>query len=319
MKGYKLKILLFIIFVCIMVSVGKSCEGFVSGRITTSYTINLLTKESGSMVFDVVKDVGKYNEREISARSNFRVRVKNVDDGRREIFDMYKNNTMNFTEDEKQAITDAVNHLFTSYKDKVPLIKEWNIIKVNDEMDWGYPYTLGDNIVIPKKMIKMDVVELAKMLFHEQMHIIQRRNFGIFDEFYKNHWKFEEFELPNDPWINKYVVHNPDSDNFYIYRLTEDLYMMPLPTTFNKHYTLSEDALFLTNEKKILVKDEEPHMESLRNIVEYNNRFYGMSSLYHPNEILATLLSEMLFNDLSITERDQVGINGLFKRLKKYF
>ena len=226
---------------------------------------------------------------------------------------------MEFTEEEKLFVSNGVNYIFNTFKDQVPLIRKWNIIKTHNDIDWGFPYTLGDNIVLPKRSISSNAKEMAKTLFHEQLHIIQRNEKEIFENFYIKQWKFQKTVLPDDLWINKYLVRNPDSEDFYKYKLSKELNLLPLPVTFNKHHKFNQYGLFLNNSGKILARDDEPHVEPLKNLVQYNKRFYNVDSLYHPHEIFATILSEMLFNDLSVSDIDQTAFDAIFLQLKYYF
>lgn len=319
MNRLGLKIFLFVIFLYVCVVMFKNTENFVSGRVTTKYVIHILSKDMGMKVFNDYKDVSNYTDREISSRSKFKVKTRANKLKKLEMKDMYVNNVMDFTVDEKNAITNAINYLFSQYKNKVPLIKEWNIIKLNNIMDWGYPFTLDKYIVLPSERISSNAKELAKTLFHEQLHIIQRKEPTIFKEFFTKQWKFESYELPDDPWINEYLVINPDSDDFYKWKLTDELYLVPLPTTYNKQYSFTEMGMFLNEKGKILAKGKLPYVVPLRQVADYTTRFYNAGSLYHPNEIFATILTEMLFNDLSVMEIDQNGFNAIFKLLKDYF
>ena len=62
-----------------------------------------------------------------------------------------------------------------------------------------------------------------------------------------------------------------------------------------------------------------PYVVPLRQVQDLVTRFYNVDSLYHPNEIFATLLTDMLFNSLNVSEIDQTGIDALFKLLKYWF
>ena len=314
---FKVRIFYFVIFLIIIYMSVKKAEGFVPGKF--DYTVNMFDKVRGADAIREEVDNTNYNKREIEARSKFTIKNQDVKTMRKEYMEMYIKSTKDFKDQEKENVVGAIKSLFSRFKDQVPLIRAWNIIKVDNEVDWGYPHTFGNHIVIQEKHLG-DMDSLAELLFHEQLHIIQRKNKSIFSEFYQKHWGFIPYELPDDEWINKYLVHNPDSNNeYYIYRLTDQIYMLPLPVTYNDHYELMEYGMFLTNEKKILAKGDEPHVEPLRYIAKYNERFYRVPSLYHPNEIFATVLSGMVFRDLSITEKDSTGLNALFKQLNLYF
>ena len=314
-----LKLFIFVLFICLILFFYKRVEGFVSGEITMSYNISILGKDLGKGVFKKYKKVDNYNDREISARSKFQVKTRNNKLKKKEMMDMYINSVMDFNPDEKQSIINGVKYLYSKYKGKVPLIKDFKFIKLSKQMDWGYPFTIDEYIIFPAERISSNRREMARLIFHEQLHIIQRKHPKIFKDFYEKHWKFESYNLPDDDWINTYLVRNPDSDDFYKMKLTDDLYIIPLPSTYDKHFKFQEVAIFLNNDGKILAKGENPYIVPLRQIVDYTVRFYNAESLYHPNEIFATLLTSMLFNDLSVSEIDHKGIDELFKLLKKYF
>ena len=321
MRPLSLKICLFLIFGLILIIMFRDMEGYVNGSINNEFIVNMLTKEKGEKgekIFELYKDVKNYSNREISARSNFKIRGEKNDLKYEEMKEFYINNVKNFTEDEKQSIIESINYLYRNYTNKVPLLKEWNIIKVSKDVDWGFPFTINKYIVLPEGKIS-GKIGLAKILFHEQIHIMQREMPGVFKDYYKNTWGYEEYKLPSDDWIKKYLVINPDSDDYYKWKLDEDLYLLPLPTTYNKHYKFTENALFLTKDGKILSKDGEPYIESLRNISKYGIRFYNASSLYHPGEIFAFILTDMVFDNLSISTKDQDGMDKLFNNLKRYF
>lgn len=289
----------------------KNVEGYMNGSKRIEYAVNILTKEQGEKVFEKYKSIDNYNDREILARSNFKVKEKGM------MKRFYIDNVMNFTPYEKRNIIDTINYIFRKYGKKIPLIKEWNIIKVSRDVDWGFPHTMDNYIILPEGTIKNSRL-LAKTLFHEQIHIIQRRKKNEFKKYYEDIWGFESYRLPNDKWINKYLVINPDSDDFYKWKLVDNLYVIPLPTTNNKNYRFMESAIFMDKDN-ILADNEKVHVEKLRNVKEYLERFYNVESLYHPAEIFATLLTGMVFDDKSVSMKDQKGIDELFNNLKEYF
>lgn len=307
-----ISIILFIIFVLVMYIFYNRMERFMSDW---DYEIKFFNKEEGRKEISKGSFYGYvrgFNKNEISARSNFKT------SDREGMLKAYDKNVMNFSEDEKQSITKAIRLLFSEKRGKVPLIRKWKFIKMNREMDWGYPYTIDDYIVLPSERISLKPEYLSRTLFHEQLHIIQRENPSIFLDFYKNAWNFEKIELPNDKVIRENMVHNPDTKYYYRYKIDDNLYIMPLPMV-DKFHKLKERGVFMDKDNKILIKGEKPYILDLRNIVEYGKRFYNVQSLYDPNEIFATILTSMIFSKLRILKKDQKLLNNLFKKLNKYF
>ena len=75
---------------------------------------------------------------------------------------------------------------------------------------------------------------------------------------------------------------------------------------------------------EIIIIYDNPHdhsllIEPLHYITEYASRFYNVHSLYHPHEIFASILTNMIFDNLLISNYDQQSFNILFKQLSHYF
>lgn len=215
-----------------------------------------------------------------------------------------------------------------------------NFIKIdsyNNSLDWGYPYTINDTIILPtnylEKMLQsyqifVNSTQSTLMpsngpkalkgnydlllphltdIYHEIIHVLQRNPklsgiYGrLFNHIYQKIWGFipikkeQLFNLKDGNYIS-----NPDGYNFqwlisiYNYKLKKNCLFLPtLVYDFNINQpigilieveSLRDDKYQLTNRWDII--DRFPN---------YINKFYGLTSqLYHPNEILAHLLSDYL-------------------------
>ena len=80
--------------------------------------------------------------------------------------------------------------------------------------------------------------ELCNTLFHEMIHIIQRKNQSSFDKFYTNNWNFKKIRLHlnNNKWIQNYKITNPDinesefaNQEYWIYPISNHKYKWILP------------------------------------------------------------------------------------------
>ena len=103
------------------------------------------------------------------------------------LYEGYINNISNFTPFEKKFIKKCVINL-----NKFDLVKklnmvDWNIIKTNNNIEWGFSFTYDKYIFISEKTIYMymsnnNLQEMMKLLLHEQIHILQRKNQNILDK-----------------------------------------------------------------------------------------------------------------------------------------
>lgn len=144
-------------------------------------------------------------------------------------------------------------------------------------------------------------------LFHETVHVMQRtssNHMDIFEYIYRKIWNFESIskqQLVNlDPSIN--FLTNPDGYNFE--------WIIPLYSHKDKKYHYFLPALIYDYDRMVpqgilieLAKRSDQTFKLTKNwnqltaFPNYTNKFYGLQSqLYHPNEIIAQLISEYLVN-----------------------
>ena len=182
------------------------------------------------------------------------------------------------------SYTNAANKLTGEFKifKKVP----WTILVSINNLEMSMPYTLGNSIIIPLRTIK-DLYttfihghinnNFVNTLIHEKLHIIQRNNQRIFDEFYKTNYKFLDKKL-NEPLpenLHKITMTNPDSNNsIWIYKL-ENKRIIPLLIYANNSVT--EIGYNIENHNDIT------YLRNIKTSLGFSNN----TSIYHPNEIFA--------------------------------
>ena len=155
---------------------------------------------------------------------------------------------------------------------------EWKICVGKDGFMFDYPFTLEDVIFLPMSYInESDIKMLSKTLFHEYIHISQRKIPGKWDKHIDNvsktkyniNWKkIKNIKHSN---LNDVIIWNPDTyynDNFVIEN--DDIY-------YKGYLILGDDNKFQTK------------------WFEFDgNKFIPTKSIYkyeHPYEMLAYLLS----------------------------
>ena len=243
------------------------------------------------------------------------------------IRDLYKSLILDFTQEEKNAIYYYHNIVDFQFKNKLPALypdgRYIKYMKLSQNVDWNYPYTINRVVVIPQKLAKNMVDNLiidrkqntvpslfvwnlvrpnfsavnyiANIICHEWIHIAQRYAYytslgSKLDEIYQQSWGFVR-ELPPAGLYKKYDINplyitNPDAENgeWSIYIKAKKYY--PILTLDRK--TKMPDGMLL----------DKSNMHTYDYTKEYINKFYGLQhQLYHPAEIFAHLVANYIINN----------------------
>jgi hypothetical protein len=196
-----------------------------------------------------------------------------------------------------------INESKLSALNKIP----WKILISRNGLEMNMPFTIDECIIIPLDNLKYiqnnsNNEIFIKTLIHEKIHILQRKNQDIFNNFYKDNFKFVELnsKLQNIPeqW-NKINMTNPDS-NFdswiYKYNLKEYLPLLVVINGQTKEFAFNINNLDEYIDLRKVILDESLPKNC---------------SLYHPNEILACDLADKIMLN-KITN----SYNKLFDELK---
>ncbi|GAQ92883.1 hypothetical protein KFL_011810010, partial [Klebsormidium nitens] len=113
----------------------------------------------------------------------------------------------NFSADERSRLRSIIN--------SSPRLRAraWKFVKVASFMDFAFPYTLNDVVVLPSSFLAQhDESEAAVTLLHESFHIDQRAHQPKFDKFYERKWGYvrpKRLTIPGSIW--KRTVTDPDA------------------------------------------------------------------------------------------------------------
>ena len=208
----------------------------------------------------------------------------------------YQSNVIDFTNKEKLILLKNINKVKIK-KRKYNRLKntEWNIIKVRDTLENGNPFTLDRFIFLQSYLIKDKGLE--ELLLHEYFHIDQRKKKDFYNNLYKKYLEWdllEELEL-ND-YLKSNMVNNPDGMNNKWYFNYNQNKIIPFLVNNNGNYIVK---YYIVNNHKI--DSEYNNKKEIDNylINKYNIR----KNYYHPNEIIATILSEHIINNKKIDKK----------------
>ena len=224
----------------------------------------------------------------------------------------YLNHILEFSDVDKQILTKHINNindngildrnnLTSVIKDgKFNTCKKWNLIKIKNTLEFGYPYTLGKFIFIPERFINDDSA-LTKILIHEKLHIIQRHNKKYYESLYGKLYGKYIFRINPDNidisdiehiWIN-----NPDSNNeLYLIKHQNNLYIVPYinkKTYVDTNYAYKVIEINNLSSYKFKVLTEKVS----KNLLDFNILFSNNTSINftHPNETYVDQFISELF------------------------
>jgi hypothetical protein len=158
-----------------------------------------------------------------------------------QVMQWYKKWIRNFTSTEKTLLEYSVKYL----RQKGGVHRDWKFVKIHGNLEFGYPFTLGEFIFIPHTWLEMatsasknlDYTQFSTavnraihtphnsskndyvlksfvyILAHERIHVHQRENPSIYKELHKTLGFVEvpQNKIVLDDWTNTVRVTNPDS------------------------------------------------------------------------------------------------------------
>lgn len=200
-----------------------------------------------------------------------------------EYVDMYKNDSLR--EKYEKKITNAIQR---SRAIQIH-VDYWKLI-VTINVEENMPFTIGDVIFFPKKYLdRATLSDLQYTLFHELIHILQRKHPGIFDRISTEILGFRKMRVRFDENIGEIPIFyaNPDGEqrlqDAWVYENIMPVMMLHSNRkTFQKGYLQIED-------------DNDPDTcKATRVIRNCPSKMYGQyfpecspNHMYHPYEILA--------------------------------
>ena len=167
----------------------------------------------------------------------------------------------------------------------------WKFIIVKDEIEFGFPHTIYDAIILPEHCFFSPNIET---IIHERIHVVQKINPEIFNQLYIKHWNFRKLKKTN--LIEKSLLNreriNPDGMSHWYLPITNRSILVPL-------CILKEQSRYLGDVEYVLVEiDLITHVNKVHsmNTTKFNYFTFFDRDLqnYHPDESSANLLSKLI-------------------------
>jgi len=126
-----------------------------------------------------------------------------------EYLNLILENCMNFDEEQKNKLHSCSKEAKLFFNNGF----NWTFALVNHLYEEGFPHTRDKIIFLSPKILNYDKTELIKTLIHESIHIYQRFNPDIINEYIKNNG----YTISKKKEKNSLIRANPDL-NDYIYK-----------------------------------------------------------------------------------------------------
>jgi hypothetical protein len=188
------------------------------------YNIEFLDKEQACSEFNQYTSL--MQPAEIKTRS-FGKATDNT-----EMHKFYCDNIMEFTQRDRDTLIWFTKLANKTFDEKLSKLKpnHWRFIKLKSPVDWDYPFTLNDCIVLTSSKLKSMTYAIRhedpdlltyfnSILIHEAIHVYQKKHPQVFDSIYRQVWKFiKPDNLIIHPWYLERLITNPDTlDSYYVF------------------------------------------------------------------------------------------------------
>lgn len=171
---------------------------------------------------------------------------------------------------------------------------------------WDYPFTYGESIIaMTPKLLKRPHNEILKVLTHEWVHLDQRRTPQKYEKYYHT-LGFRKAQI-NFGLFTPYLLRNPDADIYEWIWINENKVYAPIATIINCQF----NELLLEIKDSVTVDSPEVIIHMINDIPAYAKRFGTKRQLYHPNEIVAHIIADMLVDHVKYVPIDYDDVISL--------
>ena len=262
-------------------------------------------ENKGDIHYSLKRDLQYYHrdllEKEIIFKTSYKFNLLNG----LTLTDFYIKHFLPFTSLEKNTIKLHIDYI-NSKSSKYSCISstQWRFIKFSNILEKYLPFTLGQYIFLPEFFLdKMDkninssnFLNNCETLLHEKFHIIQRNHQHEFNKLYPNVFgcqHIKNLEL-NHYWKSKHLS-NPDGlDINWIYQFNNSYYLPILTFNLEKRSIKEDIGVKLKKTKKgFYTLNSYIKLRDIDQLRDYPKNI----SLYHPNEIMACVLSKMILKN----------------------
>jgi len=165
----------------------------------------------------------------------------------------------------------------------------WKFIKMDHRLEWGFPHTIEDYIVLSDKFLeKMSsglqtpstgfFIKCTGTLIHEQIHVLQRKHPDWFRKLYLS-WGFRQTPVYIPPEIERKLLINPDGlSRNWVIEVKGKRY---LPLSMVKNHQLVLGEIESINGRDMVTKLSQSQID------DYFKSIPSKRQAYHPNEISA--------------------------------
>jgi hypothetical protein len=216
-----------------------------------------------------------------------------------------------FSSEQKELLLSLmmdIENLMVSYSSDIGKVE---FVLLERGVYWDFPFTWGKTmIMITPKIFTKPKNLIKKILAHEWVHLDQRRNVWKYESFYRT-LGFRKQHIDFGA-LQPYLLRNPDADNYeWIWRDQENdpTYV---PAALLRSCTFSDVLLEIRDVQRSDHGDNaRVIIHKVEDVPEYYRRFGVKKQLYHPNEISAHLIADLLIDQVRYVQIDQSQLESL--------
>ncbi len=221
--------------------------------------------------------------------------------------EIYRRGVGEFTRGQKRRLRKAVAQLEPVLAKHYPLVAErpWSFLKAEGPIERSLPHTRGPHIVLSDQAIRSGS-RLARLLLHEQLHVVQRKYPERFESLYTDVWGFAPMDPPTgNAWLRRHEMHNPDGTDYWIFPLDdegEQRWIWPTlildPENRDVRVVAFEVDRGRSRFRIRISENGEPLFTDVRDVEAFSELFPFERDPYHPNEVAAEAFSRVVFEDM---------------------
>ena len=186
--------------------------------------------------------------------------------------------------------------------------KNTQIVILNKNAENGMPHTRPNTICLP--CTSASNITNISTIFHESIHIHQRKLPKIWQLVYKNAWKMNKWDGVLPDILEKYRRYNPDTIMDGLYVWNDKWVVVPIYLRKDKP-ELNNIRLYFYN-----IKTDEIIPYIPNDWIDFFGKELGIAEQEHPNEMAAYSLQNYFYNKEKIVNKSDMLLHVY---VKEYF
>lgn len=215
----------------------------------------------------------------------------------------HHNNCLTFSVRQKSVLAAATARACKSLENYLIRFPTVEFILLNEGVYWNFPFTYGKTmIVVTPKFFSRTPPQICKTLVHELVHLDQRRSPMKYKRYYRT-LGFRKRQISFGK-LAPYLLRNPDAEKYeWTWTGYDKKLYIPVALLVNCKF----HSVLIEMQRGV----DHIKLHNIKDVKSYATRFGTARQLFHPNEIIAHIIADLVVDKVEYPQIDYEHIRTI--------